>query len=36
MLELMETNGRDNKYGLGVYESTYNGKTYFGYGYYGT
>lgn len=37
MIAVMFTKKHENKYGLGIYESKYNGNTYFGhYGFYGT
>jgi len=37
MIDVKYTNDTENRYGLGIYESEYNGNTYFGhYGFYGT
>jgi len=37
MIDVRFTQKQENKYGLGIYESEYNGNTYFGhYGFYGT
>lgn len=37
MIDVRFTNEQENRYGLGIYESIYNGNTYFGhYGFYGT
>ena len=37
MVDVKFTNEQENRYGLGIYESEYNGNTYFGhYGFYGT